>query len=102
MSAPERFSRELDSLLSDICFSGLKNIHPSCLEKMSRMAGTARELGMEQGARLLEAFAFALRDYRLAREAGQVSESESPAALLGKLDFYNKTVMGNMEHEYEQ
>jgi hypothetical protein len=87
-----RFCGELETLLADICFSGLRNVSPGVLEKCSFLEAAAKELGMNTGARLLGAFAAALSEYRSGRGGGSV-----PAALLCRLDFYEKTVAGNLE-----
>jgi hypothetical protein len=92
MNALDRLSRELDTLLSDIAFSGVKNIHPEIIDKLARLEGTAKELGMEKGAALMNQFAGALRNYRLAGEG-----NEPVLNLLCALDFYNKNVMGNLQ-----
>jgi hypothetical protein len=92
MNAVERFSRDLDILLSDIAFSGLKNIHPGVLEKLARFEAAAGTLGMEQGAALISRFAAALREYRLAG----VESGRELSALLAGLDFYNKNIGGNL------
>jgi hypothetical protein len=100
MNAVERFSRELDFLLSDIAFSGLKNIHPGVLEKLSGFETAAGTLGMEQGAALISRFASALREYRLAspgiKDSAPVNGREL-SALLAQLDFYNKNISGNLD-----
>jgi hypothetical protein len=92
MNAVFRFTHELESLLSDIAFSGLKNVHPGTLEKIALLEGTVGELGMGKGASLLKEFAEALRTYRL----GEANNSDL-AALLCNLDFYNKNIIGNSE-----
>jgi hypothetical protein len=91
MNALGRLCRELDTLLSDICFSGLKNVHPEVLDKLTLLEGTAKELGMDRGAALMNQFAASLRNYRLAAE-----KNEQVLKLLCALDFYNKNVMGNL------
>jgi hypothetical protein len=97
MNRVERFTRDLDTLLSDIAFSGLKNIHPGVLKKLARFQADAGALGMEQGAPLISRFAAALREYRLSSpDTAPVSGSELSALLAG-LDFYNKNISGNLE-----
>jgi hypothetical protein len=95
MNSVERFSRDLDILLSDIAFSGLKNIHPGVLEKLTRFEADAGALGMEQGAALISRFAAALRTYRLSspdtKDTAPVSGRELSALLAG-LDFYNRNI----------
>jgi hypothetical protein len=91
MNALDRLCRELDTLLSDICFSGLKNVHPEILEKITLLEGTAKELGMERGAALLNQFAASLGNYRLT-----AGKNEQVLKLLCALDFYNKNIMGNL------
>jgi hypothetical protein len=93
-NAINRFVRELEETLSDIAFSGFKNIHPGILEKLSLLGGSAKELGMDCGSALLTAFAEALRNYRTTAGGHSV-----PAELLCRLDFYNKNLMGNMDDD---
>jgi hypothetical protein len=101
MNAVDRFTRELETLLSDIAFSGLKNIHPAFLEKLTLLENTARELGMENGAVLLGQFSAALRQYRLgsADAADAAVAAGSPAALLCGLEFYGKNLAGNISRD---
>jgi hypothetical protein len=102
VNAPERLCGELDTLLSDICFSGLKNVHPEILEKLTLLEGTAKELGMERGAVLISQFAASLVNYRLAgnspsaasRGTAASGKNEDALTLLCALDFYNKNLMG--------
>jgi hypothetical protein len=91
MNAVAAFTRELETLLADTAFSGLRNIHPGIPEKFRCLSGSAAGLGMEKGAALLAEFAEALRNYRLSGEGGG-----SAAALLCAVDFYNKNVKGNI------
>ena len=93
MDAIDRFIGGLDTLLADIAFSGLRNVHPGALEKIEALATVAGELGMEQGAALLRRFALALREYRTASVPG--AGVEYLVSLLCGLDFYNKNLMGN-------
>jgi hypothetical protein len=95
MNAVDRFTRELETLLSDIAFSGLKNIHPAFLDKLTLLENTARELGMENAAALLGKFSAALRQYRLG-SADAAAAGGSPAALLCGLEFYCKNLAGNI------
>jgi hypothetical protein len=97
MNAPDQLCRELETLLSDICFSGLKNVHPEILEKLTLLEGTAKELGMERGAALMNQLAASLRNYRLAGAASRGEGNEQVLSLLCALDFYNKNVMGNLQ-----
>jgi hypothetical protein len=110
LKSVERFSRDLDTLLSDIAFSGLKNVHPGVLEKLARFEAAAGALGMEQGAALISRFASALRAYRLAEHSGTSRFQASPdthdtrpesgrelSALLAGLDFYNRNISGNLD-----
>jgi hypothetical protein len=96
MNALNRLCRELDTLLSDIIFSGLKNVHPEVLEKLTLLEGTAKELGMDRGAELIKQFAASLRNHRLAVPGTPGGKSGETVRLLCALDFYNKNIMGNM------
>jgi hypothetical protein len=95
MDAVERFCRELDTVLADIAFSGIKNIHPGFLRKLESLSSAAKELGMAAGASLLNEFGAALRDYRLAGESAKTGSGDKPVSLLCRLDFYSKNVRGN-------
>ncbi|MDR3199976.1 MAG: hypothetical protein LBT68_00835 [Spirochaetales bacterium] len=96
MKAPERFTRELDTLLADIAFSGIKNIHPGALDKTGSLAAAAKELGMAQGEKLLAEFEEALRAFRLAAESAKPEDSKNVISRLCRRDFYNKNLMGNI------
>jgi hypothetical protein len=97
MNAIERFTGELDTVLSDIAFSGLKHIHPEILERLKSLEGAARELGMGKGAELLAGFAGVLQAYKLGRGGAPPhgGSSDQAATLLCSLDFYNSNVKGN-------
>ncbi|MFP3041180.1 hypothetical protein LQZ19_05095 [Treponema primitia] len=99
MNALGKLCRELETLLADICFSGLKNVHPEILEKLTLLEGTAKELGMERGAALINQFAASLRDYRAgtSNEVSRSEKNEQALNLLCALDFYNKNILGNMQ-----
>jgi hypothetical protein len=107
MNALEILCHELETLLADICFSGLKNIHPEILEKLARFEKRAKELGMERGAMLINQFAASLRNYRAgtsnavscetSNEVPPGEKNEQVLKLLCALDFYNKNILGNMQ-----
>ncbi|MDR2768478.1 MAG: hypothetical protein LBB82_09175 [Treponema sp.] len=98
MSAPrlraiERFNSELDALLSDIAFAGLRNVYAVTAGKLESLADTARLLGMETGAALLAEFSAALREYRAGSAApdgaaARSGKAERCISLLCKLEFY--------------
>jgi hypothetical protein len=99
MNALEKLCHELETLLADICFSGLKNVHPEVLEKLTRFEGTAKELGMERGAAMINQFAASLRNYHAdaSNEVPSGEKKEQALKLLCALDFYNKNILGNMQ-----
>jgi hypothetical protein len=92
MDAVERFTTELYTLLSDIAFSGIKNVHSGVLTKLEAIKAAAVELGMSKGAELLSEFSDALGNYRTNEE-----DAERVLALLSGLAFYNENLTGNRQ-----
>jgi hypothetical protein len=100
MKTVEQFTKDLDILLSDIAFSGLKNVHPGVLEKLSLFESSAQALGMGQGAALIARFSASLKAYRQSLHSPNDPTAQAGrdlCGLLASLDFYNKNVGGNME-----
>ncbi|MDR2182121.1 MAG: hypothetical protein LBN92_05510 [Treponema sp.] len=96
LRAVERFNAELEALLADIAFAGLRNVHAGITGRLESLAGTARLMGRETAAGLLAGFSAALREYRAGgREtdgAAARSKAERCVSLLCKLEFYAHAV----------
>lgn len=87
----EELMRELELLLSDICFSGMKNTQPALLQKLDGLKAWMIELGMPRGCAQIEAFMQTLRAYQL----GESSTIEA-ADKLCACEFYVRNVLGNL------
>lgn len=81
---------ELELLLSDIAFSGLRNIQPVTLQKLEDLKHWMNELNMTEAIRLTDSFI----DSVYAWQVGQVA-IEVVADNLCALEFYEKNVINN-------
>ena len=81
---------ELELLLSDISFSGLRNIQPVTLQKLEDLKHWMNELNMTEAIRLTDSFI----DSVYAWQGGQVT-IEVVADNLCALEFYEKNVINN-------
>lgn len=80
---------ELELQLSDIAFSGLRNIQPVTLQKLEDLKHWMTELNMPEAIRLTDRFI----DSIYAWQAGQ-STIDTVATNLCALEFYMKNVVG--------
>lgn len=80
--------RRMELLLSDICFSGLKNAQPILLHQLDELRGELDALGMVHGAQRCAAFNNALTGYR----RGERPVSEAADALCA-LECYCKNAL---------
>ncbi len=91
MNAIEKISAELEMILSDICFSGVRNMSPSLLKKLETYQHAMEEMGMKTGAKLiLDAV-----DSVIKLQSGETTLENTVRAIC-TLDFYIKTIQGNM------
>ena len=81
---------ELELQLSDIAFSGLRNIQPVTLQKLEDLKHWMNELNMSEAIRLTDRFI----DSVYAWQAGQTT-LETVAANLCALEFYEKNIANN-------
>ena len=81
---------ELELQLSDIAFSGLRNIQPVTLQKLEDLKHWMNELNMSEAIRLTDRFI----DSVYAWQAGQTT-LEPVAANLCALEFYEKNLVNN-------
>lgn len=81
---------ELELQLSDIAFSGLRNIQPVTLQKLEDLKHWMNELNMSEAIRLTDRFI----DSVYAWQAGQTT-LETVAANLYALEFYEKNIVNN-------
>lgn len=87
----ENVFRELELLLSDIAFTGLRNVQPLTLSKLEAMKQWMNELGMAEGIRrtdtLLRAFC--------AFQSGDIGMEELASEFCA-LEMYQKQVTENL------
>lgn len=81
--------KELELLLSDIAFAGVRNVLPVTLQKMEELKHWMKELGMSEGMRRIDAFSASVRKY----QAGEGTAEEAVSCLCA-LECYQKTVSG--------
>ena len=81
---------ELELQLSDIAFSGLRNIQPVTLQKLEDLKHWMNELNMSEAIHLTDRFI----DSVYAWQAGQTT-LETVAANLCALKFYEKNIVNN-------
>lgn len=81
---------ELELLLSDIAFSGLRNIQPVTLQKLEDLKHWMNELNMTEAIRLTDSFI----DSVYAWQGGQ-GTIEAVADNLCILEFYEKNIANN-------
>ncbi len=82
-------NQELEQLLSDICFSGFRNLAAAILQKIKRLQLQLERLGMVQGAEQLK---------QLIEQIGCYQRTEISAVELADcfclLEFYQKNMDG--------
>ena len=85
----ERILNELELLLSDFCFAGLRNAPPGFLHKLEELQKCMETLGMTQGADCIAKFTAAMQSYHLG-DADVLPAINAMAAL----EFYCKSASG--------
>lgn len=83
--------KELELLLSDIAFTGIRNVQPVTLQKLDGLKQWMKEFGMSEAIRRIEALSTSIRDYQAGEET-----ITSVVSKLCALDCYQKTVSGNL------
>ena len=81
---------ELELQLSDIAFSGLRNIQPVTLQKLEDLKHWMNELNMSEAIHLTDRFI----DSVYAWQAGQTT-LETVVTNLCALEFYEKNIVNN-------
>ncbi|MDR2917222.1 MAG: hypothetical protein LBV74_20700 [Tannerella sp.] len=87
----EKVLTDLEELLSDIGFTGLRNTQPVMLQKMEQLKASLQELGMTEGARQSDDFITSIRAFH--------TNNLPLTTIVDKLcalDFYVKTIKGNL------
>ena len=87
----QKICTEMEILLSDMGFTGIRNVQPVLLRKMENMKAGLLELSMNEGAKQIDDFLLSIRAYH--------THSLSIGTVVDKLcalDFYVKTVLGNI------
>lgn len=87
----ENVFRELELLLSDIAFTGLRNVQPLTLSKLESMKQWMSELGMAEGIRRTDTLLRAFRAYR----SGEMGMEELASEFCA-LEMYQKQVTNTM------
>ena len=81
---------ELELQLSDIAFSGLRNIQPVTLQKLEDLKHWMNELNMSEAIHLTDRFIDSVNAWK----AGQTT-LETVAANLCAQEFYEKNIVNN-------
>lgn len=90
----ENVVEELELLLSDIAFGGLRNVQPVTLSKLEELKRRLTELNMTEGVRRIDRLIKAFHEYR----AGAVTV-ELPASEFCALEFYEKHISENLSEK---
>jgi hypothetical protein len=88
--AIQKLIYELELLLSDIVFAGLRNTQPVVLDKLQAIQQGFKELQMTEGYRLCEEFKESITRYHTG-----IGNAEDSANKLCSLEFYVKSALGN-------
>jgi len=87
----ENLFKEFELLLSDIAFAGLHNTQPAALLKLDEFKAALQELQMPEGLHLIAQFTEGITAYQTGKNT-----IEKPVTDLCLLDFYVKTILGNV------
>lgn len=87
----ENVFRELELLLSDIAFTGLRNIQPVTLRKLEESKQWLNELNMAEGIQRIDTLVNSFYNY----QSGNVS-IEKLASDFCALEFYEKQILANI------
>lgn len=87
----ENVFRELELLLSDIAFGGLRNVQPVTLRKLEELKQWMVELNMSEGIERINRLVRGFHDY----QSGVIS-IEQLASEFCALEFYEKQILANM------
>lgn len=93
----EKVIQELEFTLSDVCFSGLKNVQPALLEKLTELQRWMEELGMAEGSKQTSLLIETLRACRMAE-----TSVSAAAGQLCALEFYSKNILGRINRQEEE
>lgn len=84
----EKIYNRLEELLSDILFCGLINISADMCEKMKYISADMKDMGLNGGAEILDAFYNEILNFRTGENDGQKAVS-----LLFRLEFYIQNIL---------
>lgn len=87
----ENVCRELELLLSDIVFGGLRNVQPVTLCKLEELKQWMKELNMTEGISRIDRLVHSFHQYRLGAITMEQLASECCA-----LEFYEKHILVNI------
>lgn len=87
----ENIFRELELLLSDIAFGGLRNVQPVTLRKLEELKQWMVELNMSEGIERINRLVRGFHDYQ-----SGVVPIEQLASEFCALEFYEKQILANM------
>ena len=87
----ENVCRELELLLSDIAFGGLRNVQPVTLCKLEELKQWMKELNMTEGISRIDRLVRSFHQYRLGAITMEQLVSECCA-----LEFYEKHILADI------
>lgn len=87
----ENVFRELELLLSDIAFGGLRNVQPVTLCKLEELKQWMNELNMAEGSERIDCLVQSFHEY----QSGTVT-IEQPVSAFCALEFYEKYILANI------
>lgn len=87
----ENVFRELELLLSDITFGGLRSVQPITLKRLEELKLSMKELNMTEGIKRTDKLIHDLQEYQL----GNISV-EILASSLCELEIYEKQILMNI------
>lgn len=84
----EKIYNRLEELLSDILFCGLTNISADMCEKIKYISADMRDMGLNGGAEILDAFYNEIQNFRTGE-----NDSQKASSLLFSLEFYMQNIL---------
>ena len=94
MDTIEKLCQELESILSGINTSGIKDIDPGVIDQINKLSGASEELSMKTGKKLIDNLVASLQSFKEGK-----SDENSVTLRITALDFYSKKVLSGEELE---
>ena len=92
MDTIEKLCQELDSILSTINTSGIKNINSGIIDQIEKTSSAAEKLGMQAGKKLIDNLVTSLKSFKEGK-----SDENSVSVRITALEFYEKKVLNEKE-----